>query len=247
MSDDRPRVLVPIRVLEGQTVPESLVVALADVDVVLLGYHVLPDQTPVGQARMEFEEQAQSKLADLAKAFEQAGAGVETRLVFTHEADKTVRRVAAETDSTAVLLPNPTSAVERILVAVRGAVPVERITALAAALAVDRDVELTLFHVGADEAAQDVGRQLLRAAADFLVDAGVDPEAIGQETVVTDAPIRAIAERAGDYDLVVMGESDPTLLERIFGAETEQVAALSVEPVLVVRRPPEERDPDYSS
>ena len=212
---------------------------------VLLGYPVLPDQTPVGQARMGFEEQAQSKLADLAGAFEQ-GASVETRLVFIHEADKTVRRVAAETDSTAVLLPNPTSAVERILAAVRGAVPVERITTLGAALA-GGDVELTVFHVGADPAAQDVGRQLLRAAADLLVDAGVGPDSIRQESVVSDAPIRAIAERAGDYDLVVMGESDPTLLERIFGAETEQVAALSVEPVLVVRRPPEEQDPDYSS
>ena len=36
-------------------------------DVTVLGYHVLPEQTAPGQARLQFEEQAQKKLDDLGK------------------------------------------------------------------------------------------------------------------------------------------------------------------------------------
>jgi len=52
---DRPAVLVPIRVLEGESIPEGVPELLADAHVVLLGYHVVPDQTATGQARMQFE------------------------------------------------------------------------------------------------------------------------------------------------------------------------------------------------
>ena len=48
-----PKVLVPVEVLEGRTVPESLVRFLAPSEVVVLGYHVVPEQTPAGQARLQ--------------------------------------------------------------------------------------------------------------------------------------------------------------------------------------------------
>ncbi|MFW6384989.1 MAG: universal stress protein, partial [Halodesulfurarchaeum sp.] len=46
---DRPNVLVPIRVLEGESIPEGVPELLANAHVVLLGYHVVPDQTAAGQ------------------------------------------------------------------------------------------------------------------------------------------------------------------------------------------------------
>ncbi len=59
---DRPSVLVPLRVLEGESVPEGVPDLLGDAHVVLLGYHVLPEQTAPGQARMQFEDRAMERL-----------------------------------------------------------------------------------------------------------------------------------------------------------------------------------------
>ena len=59
---DRPSILVPIRVLEGESVPEGVPELLAHAHVVLLGYHVIPEQTAPGQARMQFEDRATERL-----------------------------------------------------------------------------------------------------------------------------------------------------------------------------------------
>ena len=97
MSDDLtirepPKILVPIQVLEGQTLPETLVEFLAPASVVVLGYHVLPEQTPTEQASMQFEERAQTAVDDIAYAFHEAGREVETGVAFTHDRDQTVAR-----------------------------------------------------------------------------------------------------------------------------------------------------------
>jgi hypothetical protein len=44
-QDGEMTALVPFRVLEGEQVPVALVDLLARTPVVLLGYHVIPDQT----------------------------------------------------------------------------------------------------------------------------------------------------------------------------------------------------------
>lgn len=70
--------------------------------------------------------------------------------------------------------------------------------------------------------------------------------AIGVGTAVTTAetPRQAIALAAADHDAVVMGESEPSLRSFRFGEPAEQVAAQSLGPVVLVRRP---RDGDEST
>lgn len=47
------RVLVPLKILEGASVPPGLIDLLGTVDVTVLGYHVLPEQTTPDQARLQ--------------------------------------------------------------------------------------------------------------------------------------------------------------------------------------------------
>jgi nucleotide-binding universal stress UspA family protein len=230
------RVLVPAEILEGETVPESVLDVLAPLPVVLLGYHVLPEQTPPGQARLQFEDQAQDALDDLAEALDEAGGEAETRLVFTHDAEQSIDRVADETGCGAILQPNPTGDVERVLVPLRGDVDVERIAAFAAALVADRDIGLTLHHVAGSEAAIPDGAALIDRADAVLREAGVPDTAIAHEVVVDDAPVLTIADAATDHDLVVMGERAPSLRTFLFGEDAERIADRSLGPVVVVRR-----------
>jgi len=236
---DRPTVLVPLAVLDGESLAPALVEALSTVRVELVGYHQIPEQTAPGQARMQFEERMETELADLAATFEEAGGTVETRIVFTHEPEQTFERVAVEVGCDAVLLNNPATKVEEVVVPLRSEINVERIVALVASVLDATDASVTLYHVRADdETDREAGRRLVDAAAELLAEAGVGPERVNRETVVSETPIKTLAAAAGEYDLVVMGESKPSVRELFFGEVSEQVASQSVTPALVVRRLP---------
>jgi len=100
----------------------------------------VPDQTATGQARMQFEERANKRLDKHESILEAAGATVERRLVFTHDAQKTLDRMSDEAHCLAVLVPNETRPPDDVLVAVRGTAGVGRIAQVVAGLFSSTDV-----------------------------------------------------------------------------------------------------------
>jgi nucleotide-binding universal stress UspA family protein len=239
-----PKVLIPVRVLEGQAVPEPLVDFLAPSDVVVLGYHVLPEQTPTEQASMQFEDRARTAVEDIAERFAAAGRRVETRVVFTHDRDQTVERVASEVDATALLLPNPTGQIEDVLVAVRGAIDVSRLADLVATLCASRGnhVSVTVWGLAHDAADFDA-----EAAADRVYETlqtrGLPTGQLTVETSTAERPVVDIVDRSDEFDVIVMGEGGQSLLSVLFGDDAERVAEGAVAPVLVVRDRPVADDP----
>ena len=240
---DRPTVLVPIQILEGESIPEGVPDLLSGAHVVLLGYHVIPDQTAADQARMQYEERATTRLDQFQSMLEDAGATVETRLVFTHDGQSTIDRTIYEHDCLAVLVPNATESPENVLVPVRGTVGVDRIVRLVAGLFDDMDVGLTLYHVREDEESEEDARLFLEGIADSLVEKGVDRDAIEMRVSSGEKSPDAIVEVAEEFDAVVMGESDPSVVTFVFGMRAQQVADRFLGPVLVVQRErPEETE-----
>jgi hypothetical protein len=233
-------VLVPVKILEGESVSAALIEALTPVPVVLLGYHVVPEQTAPGQARMQFEERARGKLDDLRDSAVATGGEVETRLVFTHDATQTIERVAVEVDAGSILLVNPATAVEDVLVAVAATITLDRIADVVAALVVDSPLSVTVAHTTAPESDLGEEEDLVATLASKLVDRGVEAGSITTAVEETDAPIRGVIDLASEFDLVVVGESEPELLDRVFGDTPERIAAESLTPTLIVRRLVEE-------
>lgn len=232
----RPSVLVPLAVLEGESLPNGTPELLANAHVVLLGYHVIPDQTAAEQAREQFGETAMSKLGEFADRLAAAGSDVETRLVFTHDEGTTVDRLIYEHDCLAVLVPNSTERVESVLVALRGTVGVGRNTRLVAGLFSESDVEVTLYHaLNEDESIAD-GESFLNGVRTDLVERGMAPDRIEVVVEDADAAVDAIASRSESHDAVVMGETDPSVTTFVFGMPSEQVAERFLGPVLVVQR-----------
>ena len=222
------RVLVPVAVLENEAVPLGLMHLLGTMDVTVLGYHVLPEQTPPDQARAQYEDRANDALADIAEEFREAGGDADYRLVFTADRPKTVDRVAEEVDARAYAITGATGTVDRLLVSLSGDVAADRILTFVAELVGDRDVDVTLLRVAGDE-----GATSLAEAAERLADEGLAVETIAAEAR---APLEALLEALPDHDAIVMGEQAPSLGSFLFGEVTERVAAESVGPVLVVRR-----------
>ena len=223
------RVLVPVKILEGGSIPAGLVDLLASVDVTVLGYHVLPEQTPPEQARVQFEERATEALADVASEFRAAGTDADHRLVFTHDREQTIDRVADAVGARAFAITGPTGPVERLLVPLTGKIDVENLLSFVEELIADREIEVTLLFAGGET---DEVRSLLDGAAGRLEGAGINARTL----VVHEDPFDAILEAVPGHDAVVMGERGPSLRSLVLGDEAERVAAASVGPVLVVRR-----------
>jgi nucleotide-binding universal stress UspA family protein len=228
------RVVVPVAVLKNESVPLGLMNLLSTMDVTVLGYHLLPEQTPPDQARLQYEERANAALADVTEEFREAGGDADYRLVFTRDRQKTVRRVADEVSAEAYAITGVTGAVDRLLVSLSGDVAADRIIEFVTELVGDRDIEVTLLRVASDE-----GVVSLADARSKLVEAG-----IGVRTTVAEdvAPLDALLEAVPDHDAIVMGEQAPSLGSFLLGEVTERVAAESVGPVLVVRRPQSEQE-----
>lgn len=240
MTDDH-RVLVPVEVLEGETIAPGVVELLATLPVTVLGYHELPEQTPPGQARLQFEDRAQTKLDTLVEEFRAAGGDAETVLVFTQDPEQTIERVADEADCTAILHSNPVGDVDSLLVAVRDAADADRLATFAARVVGDRPIGVTLYHVVGDDDETATGEELLARAAERL-DASVT---VDREIVTDRSKMDAIATAVDDHEAVVMGESNRSLRELLFGEASEWVADRSLGPVLVVRTP-DDAVPDES-
>lgn len=229
------RVLVPVDILEGEAVPEKLIETIASVPVVILGYHEVPDQTATDQARSKYGEQTRAELDKLRGVFEDAGCDVTTRLVFTHDRFKTFERVAIELHCDGIVILNPTPVLESILVAIRGDVNIDHVARLVAAILAGTTIDVTLLHVATDDGKREQGITSLEAAAAKLVEHGVERDRI-ETTVVDGRPTDAILSAASDYDLLVIGESRPSIRRRIFRDRAERIAKRTIDPVLVIRR-----------
>ncbi|EMA21569.1 MULTISPECIES: universal stress protein [Haloarcula] len=241
---DRLSILVPIRVLEGESVPEGVPELLAHAHVVLLGYHVIPEQTAPGQARMQFEDRATERLDEYQEMFEDAGATVERRLVFTHNGQKTIDRMIAEHDCMAVLVPNATGPVEDVLVPVRGAIGVDRLARVVASVFGEMDADVTLYHVADEDTTDDDIQTLLGGLADRLAEFGMDPSTIETRIDRDQNPFDAIVDVSDGFDTVVMGETDPSLATFVFGMPADQVANRFLGPVFVAQRERPSADED---
>jgi len=229
-------VLVPVAALQGESLSEAVLDLLSSVEVVLLGYHEVPDQTALEQARDRYGERLRRTLTAYTSLFEPDAEGVTTRTVFTHDAQATIERIAIEEETTAILLVNPAPVVERVLVPIRGSVNLDQLTTTTGEVVDGTDSEILLFHAARKEADREAGEGLLSTAADQLATAGVDPERIDTEVRVTRSPLRAITTAADNAEFVIIGERKPSVTDRIFGDVADRLAASTAGPVLVVRK-----------
>lgn len=235
MSGPTPTVLVPVDVATEERPDPDLLALLHPTKVVLVGWYPVPDQVPLEQMQDEHEAEAVETIEGIAAEFPE-GTDVETLVVFTRDRSETVDRVAEDYDATVVVVPREVRVVERVLVPIRGDVNLDRILSVVAALLDESEATVTLFHaVPEGEEDPSVGQTLLEGAADRLAEAGVDSDRIDTSTVESESPVEDIVDATQNHDVLIIGESEPSLVEHILGDVPTQVIERSGRPVLVVR------------
>ncbi|MES3630040.1 MAG: universal stress protein [Longimonas sp.] len=232
-SDFTPQtILIDVSLPEAAALSDELIALLGSLHVVLVGWFEVPEQTSAAQANDQFGREMNERLDVLAGVLREAGAAVETRLVFTGNPLDTMERISAEVDSDAVLIPYAHDRVEKVLVPLRDARHADRIATFVNHLVQTDTASFTLLHVR-EEGETDA--DVLTPVAESLTTIGMDSSVIEKRLVDANDPAAAILDAAHDHDLVVMGESEPAARDILFGTVPERIARNANIPVIMVR------------
>lgn len=230
------RVLVPFELPDPEPLSSVLAEDISSLNVVFMGHYAVPEQTPSEAARDQFEAEAQATLDELAAPFVEAGASVETHLVFGKDRKEAIDTAANEYEVGAVLTPGVIGErISKVLVPLRGSATMDNIVEFVVTLLQESDTEVTLLHIPEDEEDASVGESLLRGARDRLVDEGFSHDRVKWQQRSAASPAQGIVDAADEYDLLIVGESEPSLRERIVGVVTSQVVSGAACPELIVR------------
>jgi nucleotide-binding universal stress UspA family protein len=240
-STESLTVLVPVDISQSDPSTLESVDLLGPLGVVLLAYFPVPVQAEPALIKDEYEAEAEARLVEIAEG----RPDLTEVLVFTHDREATIDRVADEYGCDAVLTPGTASAdgertgggdgIDRVFVPLRGDVNLDRILSVVASLLDANDATATLFHSVAEEADRSRGEFLLQGAADRLVDLGVDRARVDRQLSETGDPRADIVDRSDAYDLVVFGETEPSLRDRILGDVLSRIVDEIDRPALIVR------------
>lgn len=228
-------ILVPVDVSVTDPPDQGILELFRPVNVVVLGYYPVPKQTAPAHLKADHEAEARSRLDDIVARFESTEHAVERVLVFTKDRQDSIDRVADQHDCDAVFVPGEAGAVERILVPLRGDVNLERIVSLVGDLVQASDARVTLFHSVTEGTDPSQGEFILRGAADRLSEEGVDRDRLDWELSDEGDPRSAIVSLAAEYDLIIFGETEPSLRERIIGTVLTPILEEIEKPAIIVR------------
>lgn len=224
-------ILVPVDISDPEPPELHVLDALEAFEVILLGYFPVPDQAEPALIKHEYENEATTRLHGIAG---DRGEVVEV-LVFTHDRESTIDRVADEYECDAVVTGGDTDRINRVLVPIRGDANIERIVFVVEGLLQRSTATATFFHSVGDDRESSQGEFLLRGTVDRLAEYGIDDDRVNWQVSREGDPYSDIIALASEYDLVVLGETDPSLRERIIGELISRIIQNIEIPVLIVR------------
>lgn len=231
-----PKILVPVDTSDPADLPVDLAHVLGPMGIVVLGYYPGPDQTPPELLREEHEAEAKETMRPLVREFLEAGGGVESVLVFTRDHVETIDRIANEYACDAVLIPGAVDHLDDVLVSLKAEENMFRVLELVGSLMSAGTFDVTLYHSESVERGTDRSELYLRGATDWLVEQGLDRDRIRWEEPTEETQTSDLLSLAEAHDLVVMGETEPGIRERVLGDVPSRIHEHTGGPVLVVRR-----------
>lgn len=235
---DHPSVLVFVTFPDPTFPTRGFLNNLSYPDVELVGSYRLDEDESAEEARAERYDAFEATLREQAEQFEQRGIRTETDLVFSADLVETRRQIAERDDVDAVLTPGGADTLGTVLIASRHTNNAEaKVSCLLGVIDRDNLLSVDLIHVADpnDPEAESAGERVLNEVSSVLADEDVPSTAIGREVRTGEDVAFELSQAARDYDLLVMGETEQDLGDRIFGPVSDYIVSERDVPVLVVR------------
>jgi len=206
-------------------------------DAEVVGFYHLDEGESAETVRDAHGSEFDSELEAIAERFEQEGVRAEYDLVFGQDRFAARRQIIERDAVDAVLLPGASNTLGKVLVATRNVGNAERKASLLDIVDQDELLAIDLVHVADpdDPEGESSGEGILKQTASTLVDVGF-PELRIDRTVRTGSDVAfELSQAARGYDLMVLGETERDLGDRIFGPIGEYILDERDVPVLILR------------
>jgi nucleotide-binding universal stress UspA family protein len=238
----RPTILIPVVFPDPTPYPltDMPLEELTGFDIVLSGYWEVPENRSVEEVREAHQTDADAVLYDMAAQFSRAGAPTDIQLQFgpagaarrDHQS-----QVAEETAADGILLADRLSSFHNILVPLRDVRHQEEVVEFVSTFAPDDLFVVELYHVSTDKTDVSAAQEMLQPVKDLLLKRGFSESDVEITVEVARDVKAAIAAKARDYNLVVMGETEePDAEGELFGPVCRFIAAEADRPIIVVQR-----------
>lgn len=240
MTDPRLTLLIPVLFPGPELYPveQEYIEGLDGFHIVLFGYWQVPADISPDVVREDHEIEAEAVLYEMAAQFSRAGAETDIQLHFGPSEDYTrelQNRIAAETDSDAVVSGDQLTWWQNVLVPLRDSRNQDRVVDFVTAFDADDLFVLELYHVTRDESTVESAEAMLDGVRETLLDRGFSEADIEVTVDVNEDATGAITDRARGHNLVVLGETEQLDEELFYGPLFEHLRAETETPVAVVR------------
>lgn len=235
---EHPKVLVFVEFPDPEFPTRGFLNHLAYPDAELIGFYSLDEGESVQTAEAEFEEEFTAELQEAAEQFEQRGVRTEYDLIFGQDQVEARQRIAERDEVDAILIPGGLSTLGKVLIPARHTENAEEKVANLLNI-VDRDdlISVDLLHIADpdDPDGEAEGERILSEIASILTDEGIPSIQINRDIRSGTDVAFEVNRAASNYELVVLGETQQDLGDKIFGPVGDYIVDDQDVPVLIVR------------
>ena len=235
---DHPTVLVFVEFPDPKFPTGGFLNNLAYPDAELVGFYNLGDNESVQEVEAEYEEEFTTELRAQAEQFEQRGVRTDYDLIFNHDPVEARQQVAESHEVDAILIPGGANTLSKVLMPCRHTRHgEEKVSTLFNIIDRDNLISVDLIHITDpdDPEGEDEGERVLKDMSSILVDQDIPSVQINREVRTGSNVSFELNKAARNYDLVVLGETEQDLGDRIFGPVGDYIVDERDVPVLLVR------------
>ncbi|MDQ2071750.1 hypothetical protein ACODNH_15870 [Haloarcula sp. NS06] len=233
---EHPSVLVFVEFPDPEFPEPGFLDRLAYPDAELVGFYHLDENESVQEVKNEYEEDFTTELREQAEQFEQRGIRTEYKLVFNHDRVEARQKIANRVD--AVLTPGGANTLGKVLMAARHTHNAEeKVANLLNIIDGDDLLSIDLIHIADpdDPEGEVEGERILNEMSSHLTSEGIPALHINREVRTGRDVAFELNQAAGNYDLVVLGETEQDVGDEVFGPVGDYIVDKQDVPVLTIR------------
>jgi|SRR6056297_20578 len=246
----KSRILIPIDLSDPKSVPTTILKSFENLELVVLGYKKVTDQSSPKQSREELSDDVQEAFEEITNTIDDHGFSVDDNVVFTRDLAESIDRYISKKECNAVLTVKPVEKIQRLLVPVYSA---DQLTKAFSTLVYEigsvSSMPVTVVNMTSEEeGAEDVDEteNLAYKAVALLKEAGLDEDQINSKSVEVEDVTKAVNQLADEDDLVILGEAGADDRESFFNTIHNNIAETLTCPILTVVRPKDQKDDSES-
>lgn len=234
---DHPTILVFVEFPDPEFPTAGFLDHLAYPNAELVGFYHLDDGESLEEAQAEYEDEFTAELRTQAERFEQRGVRTDHDLIFNDNRVEVRQRIAEDHEVDAILTPGGAGTLGKVLIASRHTRNAEEKVAKLLNI-IDRDelISVDLIHIADpdDPDGESEGESILAEMTSILTDENIPPIQINREVRTGEDVAYELSQAARNYDLVVLGETEQDVGDRVFGPVGDYIVGEQDVPVLTI-------------